>query len=585
MLDWSKELESAKRDLEYLVEKEVSTKHLFVFSKLESMKPIEKTPEKREIASEETTPVPRGNSRIKPTEPVNLSGVFDVPLQVEDLKKETPVPGKKNAKKRPPLAPVGSLSLPEKEHVMMDVPEDYEYASSNRDQDNIENVERFEFKPPILFAEERKRWHNSLRSYRGNRGTRPLWGKGSSSFRSKKMQQTKKQRRLNKTPPYLNSLKDIKPRRGNRPADFVGWAAHDRRRYEAPSASFGAQNLIVTQDQNVSSKRFLRVKTNVENNQEPHNSTLKQDDDDEEEEDEEKEMKESTPDISMPPGLRSPRRRSISRDVYTAEISIPESIVLPDEDAKNLLVQINGIHDEKHQRGATSPKRGRRSPGRKSISRDAFVTNESHSIHLSREPTKEVALSSDIIHKRDDECKMKTVARRRSVSEKAEKPSEKSPQKHISESPTKGQGLSAAVPDNKQYPSIPDRAVVSRLRHEFDTAEADEKKHHRPSLHLPSRVVPEKRNLVKSDVEDVKKPSTLAEVTKLLRMARDRKIEKERKNRKIEKAKDKEDQKNTLIGKKKIQKSQDKPTRRRADHKDWKSKSSRRRGSYFGTYV
>ena len=607
MLDWSKELESAKRDLEYLVEsekeKEFSTKHLFVFSKLESTKP--KTPEKRERVLEETTPVPRGNSRIKPTEPVNLSDVFDVPLQVEDLKKETPVPGKKNAKTRPPLAPVGSLSLPEKEHVMMDIPEDYEYASSNRDQ---ENVEMFEFKPPILFAEERKRWHNSLRSYRGkNSGTRPLWGKGSSTIRSKKKQQQTKRRRLNKTPPYLNSLKDIKPRRGNRPADFVGWAAHDRRRYEAPSASFGAQNLIVTQDQDVPSKLFLRVKTNVENNQHQHKSTVKQDDeieekDEEDEEKDEEEVKESIPDISMPPGLRSPRRRSISRDDYAAEISIPESIVLPDEDAKNLLVQVDGTHDEKHHRGATSPKRGRRSPRRRSISRDAFVTNESRSIHLSSEPTKEVAL--DTIHNRDDggdERKMKTVARRRSVSEKAVKPSKKSPQKHISESPSKGQGLSAAVPDDTQHPSIPGRAVVSRLCHEFASAQADEKKHHRPSLHVPSRVVPEKRHPVKSDVEDVEKPSSLAEVTKLLRMSRDRKLEKE-KNRKIEeekieeekieeekieKMKNTQDQKKkkTSITKKNIEKSQDKPTRRRADHKDWKSKSSRRRGSYFGTYV
>ena len=140
---------------------------------------------------------------------------------------------------------------------------------------------------------------------------------------------------------------------------------------------------------------------------------------------------------------------------------------------------------------------------------------------------------------------------------------------------------------------------MSRLCHEFDTAQADEKKHHRPSLHVPSRVVPEKRHPVKSDVEDVKKPSTLAEVTKLLRMSRDRKLEKEKnrnieeeKNRKIEeekieKIKNTQDQKKkkTLIGKKNIEKSQDKPTRRRADHKDWKSKSSRRRGSYFGTYV
>ena len=138
--DWSKELASAKRDLEYLneTEKEFSAKHLFTFSKLESTKKIEKTPDKREIASEETTPIPRGNRTIKPTEPVNLSDVFDVPLQVEDLKKATPVPGKKE---RPPLVPVvSSLSLPsspEKGH-RIDVPQDYEYASSNQEQDNIE---------------------------------------------------------------------------------------------------------------------------------------------------------------------------------------------------------------------------------------------------------------------------------------------------------------------------------------------------------------------------------------------------------------------------------------------------------------
>jgi len=589
VFDWSKELESARRDLEGLVEsdaeKEFSTEHLFAFSLLESAKRIEKTPErkkKEDKLSDETTPVPRGNSRIKPTEPVNLSEVFDVPLQVEDLKKATP-----SMRTRPPLVPVGaselSLSKNHQFNNTIDIPEEYEYASTNQRHD-IENLGELEFKPPILFAEERKRWHNSLRSYQGNKDCRPLWGKGTSFSRETKLKKKKKKkRRLNKTPPYLKSLKDIKLRRGNRSADFVGWAAHDRRRYEAPTASFGPQNLIVHDNKNrisTSSTRQLKVKTahdkefHAQSNKNNNNNS-------QEEEKKEEEMKESIPTISMPPGLKSPRRQSISRNKYVAEISIPEPVCsFQDEHAKDLLLTVDDDEGKEQHKNAdsTSPKRGRRSPRRQSISRHAFVTNESRSIHLSVEPAKENPLSPDNHHRNEK----KPIARRRSVSEKPLKPLEKSPQKHISESPSKKQGLSAAIADDIQVmPSVPGRTVVSRLDHnEFDAVhQPDEKKHYRPSLCVVPIV--KSRNIKREDV--VTMPSTVSKITELLRASRGsiRNHVEERKTKKKKKKIEEQMKKK----KKSARPEKSEKTNRRADHKDWKTKSSRRRGSYFGMYA
>lgn len=52
------------------------------------------------------------------------------------------------------------------------------------------------------------------------------------------------------TPPYVCNLKSLKL--NNRPRDFVGWEAHDSRRYKAPSSSYGTQSYIDNENSNIS---------------------------------------------------------------------------------------------------------------------------------------------------------------------------------------------------------------------------------------------------------------------------------------------------------------------------------------------